>query len=174
MFFFMSLNIRHICDIFLCIFSGCIIQKCCVCTLVCTADSCRYMRDTCMNFEVDFTVFKIVFYENWIMLGIKFITKTGFFLKAPMLIQNLTHDRPLPKQIGLLTFRDIRFLHLRSVQSIVNYSVLTQAVLRINLVKMSRSQVYIFIISSLYYLENFNADVAIMIKMWDIHVQINE
>ena len=38
-----------------------------------------HMRDTCMNFEVDFTVFKIVFYENWIMLGIKFITKTGFF-----------------------------------------------------------------------------------------------
>ena len=91
-----------------------------------------------------------------------------------MLIQNLTHDRPLPKQIGLLTFRDIRFLYLRSVQSIANYSVLTQAVLRINLVKMSRSQVFIFIISSLYYLENFNADVAIMIKMWDIDQRVTK
>ena len=32
------------------------------------------MRDTCMNSDVEFTVFKIVLYEISIMLGIKFIT----------------------------------------------------------------------------------------------------
>ena len=33
---------------------------------------------------------------------------------------------------------------------------------------MSHSQVNIFIIFITFYLENFNADVAIMMKMWDI------
>ena len=38
------------------------------------------MRDTCMNPDVEFTVSKIVFYyEILIMLGIKFITKTEMF-----------------------------------------------------------------------------------------------
>ena len=36
------------------------------------------MRDMCMNPDVEFTVFKIVFYEILIMLGIKLITKTYF------------------------------------------------------------------------------------------------
>ena len=39
---------------------------------VCTAD-------TCMNPDVEFTVFKIVFYKILIMLGINFITKTELF-----------------------------------------------------------------------------------------------
>ena len=33
---------------------------------------------------------------------------------------------------------------------------------------MSHSQVNISLFSSSFYLENFNADVAIMMKMWDI------
>ena len=33
---------------------------------------------TCMNPDVEFTVFKIVYYEILIMLGIKLITKTEF------------------------------------------------------------------------------------------------
>ena len=33
---------------------------------------------------------------------------------------------------------------------------------------MSRSQVYIFIIFITFYLKNFNTDVAMMMKMWDI------
>ena len=52
--------------------------------------------------------------------------------------------------VGFLTFRTIRFLYFRYVQRIVNYCVLTQAVPRINLIKISRSQVYIFIIFITY------------------------
>ena len=72
------------------------------------------------------------------------------------------------KKVGLITIRNIRFLHFRYVQRIVNYSVLTQAVSRINLVKMSHSAVNIFIIIIIFYLENFNANVAIIMKMWGI------
>ena len=39
------------------------------------------MRDTCINSDVEFTVFKIVLCEILIMLGIKFITKTEFFAR---------------------------------------------------------------------------------------------
>ena len=46
--------------------------------------------------------------------------------------------------------------------------VLTQAVPRINLIKICHSQIKIFIIFITFYLENFNADVAIMMKIWDI------
>ena len=34
-----------------------------------------------MNPDVEFTVFKIVFYEILIMLGIKFMTKTEYFTR---------------------------------------------------------------------------------------------
>ena len=34
------------------------------------------MRDMCMNPAVEFTMFRIVFYEILTMLGMKFITKT--------------------------------------------------------------------------------------------------
>ena len=44
-----------------------------VCTLACNADS-----RTCMNPDVEYTVFKIVFYEILNTLGIKFIIKTEF------------------------------------------------------------------------------------------------
>ena len=73
----MSLNIRHrnLDDSFMCMFSVFIGKKCCVHTCM---DSCRY-EHTCMNPDVVFTVFKIVFYEILIKLGIKFITKTDFF-----------------------------------------------------------------------------------------------
>ena len=36
------------------------------------------IRDTCMNPDVEYTVFKIVFYEILNKLGIKFIIKTEF------------------------------------------------------------------------------------------------
>ena len=48
------------------------------------------------------------------------------------------------------------------------YSVQTRAVPRVSLIKNSHSQVNIFIIFITFYLENFNADVAILMKMWDI------
>ena len=48
--------------------------------------------------------------------------------------------------VGLLTFGTIRFPNCRYVQRIVDYGVLTQAVPRINLIKISHSQVNIFII----------------------------
>ena len=54
--------------------------------------------------------------------------------------------RQLQKCVGLLTFRNIHFLHFRYVQRIVNYSVQTRAVPRDNLIKISHSQVNIFII----------------------------
>ena len=53
---------------------------------------------------------------------------------------------PKVDHVGLLTFRTIRFLYFRYVQRIVKYCVLYQAVPRINLIKISRSQVYIIII----------------------------
>ena len=40
------------------------------------------MRDTCMNPDVEVTVFKMLFYEILIMLGIKFITKTELFTSS--------------------------------------------------------------------------------------------
>ena len=36
------------------------------------------IRDTCMNPDVEYTVFKIVFYEILNMIWIKFIIKTEF------------------------------------------------------------------------------------------------
>ena len=40
------------------------------------------MRDTCMNPDVEITVFKTVFHGMFITLGIKFITKTKTFLQG--------------------------------------------------------------------------------------------
>ena len=54
------------------------------------------------------------------------------------------------------------------VQLLVNYVVITWAVPTIILVKMSNSQVNSLIIFITFYLENFYANVAIMMKMWDI------
>ena len=48
------------------------------------------MSDTCMNPDVECTLFKIGLYEILIMLGIRFMIKTDFFYKAVIL--NLTHD----------------------------------------------------------------------------------
>ena len=50
------------------------------------------------------------------------------------------------EEVGLLTFRTIHFLLLRYGQRIVNYSVLTRAVPRINFIKNCHSQENIFII----------------------------
>ena len=75
---------------FMCIFSVFIGQKCYVHTCICTDDSCSYAP--CMNPDVVFTVFNIVFCVMFIMLGIKFIW------------------------VGLLTFGTIRFPHCRYVQ----------------------------------------------------------
>ena len=78
--FFMSLNIRHrnfviaLCEFFLSL-----LVRNAVCSLLymyvppIRADT-RSIR-TRMNPDVEFTVFRIVFYEILIMLGIKFITK---------------------------------------------------------------------------------------------------
>ena len=52
-------------------------------------------------------------------------------------------------KVGRLTnisHNPVRFLHFRPVQQIVNYCVLTQAVPRINLIKISHSQMSIFVI----------------------------
>ena len=65
-------------DSFMCIFSVLIGKKCCLHSYM---DSCRY-EHTWMNPDEVFTVFKIVFYEMMIKLGIKFKTKTDFFYKA--------------------------------------------------------------------------------------------
>ena len=37
------------------------------------------MPNTCMNPDLEFTVFKIVYFKILIMLGIKFITKREYF-----------------------------------------------------------------------------------------------
>ena len=55
--------------------------------------------------------------------------------------------------------------------SIYRYNVLcvlTQTVSKIYLIKSSLSQVNILIIFIALYPENFNADVAIMVNMWDM------
>ena len=125
------------------IFSVFIGQTCCVHTYLYVPPIRAGMRDTSMNPDEEFTVFKIVFYEILIMCEIKL---TEFFtsLCNYFWIQHL--NTPKVDHVGLLTFRTIRFLYFRYVQRIVKYCVLTQAVPRINLIKISRSQVYIFII----------------------------
>ena len=92
---FMSLNIRHrkLGDSFLCIFSVLIGQKCCVHTCM---DLCKY-EHTCMNPDVLFTVFKIVFYEILIMLENKFITKQDIFYNAVINTNQELYTWPLPK-----------------------------------------------------------------------------
>ena len=66
--------------------------------------------------------------------------------------------------MDLLTFRTISFLQFRYIQRIVNTSVHvpSQAVPRINLIKISLLQVNIFMIFITFYLKNWNADVPIM------------
>ena len=78
----MPLNISHRnCSIVLCIFFLCLLVRNAVCACLYLPPIRAGMRDTCMNPDVEFTVFKIVFYEILIMLGIKFITKTDFVSK---------------------------------------------------------------------------------------------
>ena len=67
---------------------------------------------------------------------------------------------------SLLTFRTNRFLPI--FIDIMSYNVLTQTVSIIYLIKSSLSQVNILIIFIAFYPENFNADVAIMVKMCDM------
>ena len=72
-----------------------------LCTLVCTTDA-------CMNSDVELTVFKILFYEILVKLGIEFITKSEFILQGSD--TNLEFNTlPFPKKVGLLTFSTIRF-----------------------------------------------------------------
>ena len=89
------------------------------------------MRDTCINYpDVEFTVIKILFYEILIMLRIKFITKTNFFLQvSDANLEFIT--RPIP------TFGTIRFLDFSICTANYSYSVLNQAVPRISLIKFS-------------------------------------
>ena len=134
------MNIRHrYCVIvFLCTFSVFIGQICC-------AHNCMYRQFVHVymyaryEYEpyVEFTVTEFEFYEILIMLRIKF---TRLWYESEF------NTWQLPKKVGLLTFCTIRFLHFRYVQRIVNYTVLTQAVPRINLFKISHSQVNIYII----------------------------
>ena len=80
-----------------------------------------------------------------------------------MILKNLTHDHPQS------TFRTILFLHFRYVHRIVNYySVLTQTVPRIISSNISLTSEHPHYFHHFFYLENFNADVAIMMEMWDI------
>ena len=68
---------HKLCDSFMYIFL-CLSEMVCVhlCVPPIPAGTC--MRDTCMNPDVEF---KIVFYEIFIMLGIKFIIKTELFTR---------------------------------------------------------------------------------------------
>ena len=60
----MSLNIRHRnCVVVLCVFFLCLWARNAVCTMLCVPPIRAGMRNTCMNSDVEFTVFKIVFYE---------------------------------------------------------------------------------------------------------------
>ena len=114
-----------------------IFSVCAACTLVyITADSCRYARYV---YEPCCRVYSV--YEILIMFEIKYKTKIQD--SDTNLYFNIW---PLQKYVGLLTFRNIHFLHFRYVQRIVNYSVQTRAVPRVNLIKISHSQVNIFII----------------------------
>ena len=75
-------------------------------------------------------------------------------------------------KVGTGSFTNIShhlFLHFPYVQRIVNYSVLTQAVLRINFNQnFSLTSEHLHYFHHIFYLENFNADVSIMMKMWNI------
>ena len=140
---------QKLCESFICIFSVFIGQKCCVHAHLHVPPIRAGMRDTCMNPVVEFTVFRIVFYEILVLLGINFITKTEYFILFRLWFYFRIQHMITPKagtRVGLLTFRTIRFLHFRYVERIVNYSVLTQTVPRINFIKLSDSQVNIFII----------------------------
>ena len=54
-----------------------------MCTFACHVPPIRSgMHDTCMNPDVEITVFKILFYEILIMLGIKFIIKKQMCLQG--------------------------------------------------------------------------------------------
>ena len=131
---FMSLYIRHRnCVIILCEF--------CLCSSfrnehVCKLPISASMRDTCLNPDEEYTLLKIVFYEIWPCL------ESILQQKQNCLQDSDTNYRTTPK-VG----RTICFLHFRYVPRIVNYSVLTQAVPRIILIKISPTQVNIFIIS---------------------------
>ena len=88
------------------------------------------------------------------MLEIKFITKAELF------------TRRLCPKVG--RFTNISHHPFSPFSICTANRILTQAVPRINLIKISHSQIDIFIIFITFYLENFNADVAIMMKIWDI------
>ena len=78
----MPLNISHRnCAIVLCLFLLCLLVRNAVCACLYLPPIRAGMRDTCMNPDVEFavfTVFKIVFYQIFIMPWIKFITKTDY------------------------------------------------------------------------------------------------
>ena len=67
------------CESFICIFSVFIGQKCCVHAHLHVPPIRAGMRDTCMKPDVEFTAFRIVLNEIFLLLGIIFITKTEFF-----------------------------------------------------------------------------------------------
>ena len=85
-------------------------QKCCVHAHLHVPPIRAGMRDTCMNPDVEFTVFRIVFYEILVLLGINFITKSEYFTRLwyYFRIQHMITPKA-GTQVGLLTFRTIRF-----------------------------------------------------------------
>lgn len=76
------------------------------------------------------------------MLGIAFVTKQASFYKALILIKNFTTGQSLA-DVG--RSRIICFINLLTIQYIVNFSVLTQTVSRLNLSKIGHLQVNILI-----------------------------
>ena len=77
----MSLHIRYrnCVIVFMCTFSEFTGQKRCVHTDLYVPAIRARMSDMCMNYpDVEFTMFKIVFCEILIMLGIKFVAKRNF------------------------------------------------------------------------------------------------
>ena len=70
-------QIQKLCDSFMCTFSEFTGQKRCVHTDLYVPAIRARMSDMCMNYpDVEFTMFKIVFCEILIMLGINLTTKT--------------------------------------------------------------------------------------------------
>ena len=61
---------QKLCDSFICIFSVFVGQKCCVTAALHVPPIRAGMRDTCMNPDVEFTVFSIVFHELLVLLSI--------------------------------------------------------------------------------------------------------
>ena len=157
----MSLCIRHRnCVIALWVFFLCLSVRNDVCTLVCTAELCKSSRKVYEPWCRFYYVFKIVFYEMLILLGIMLITKSDFlqgpdtnleFNLSPLpKSTNVSHHPFPPFSIGTINFKTMGYWLLFNQNFALTYKWIPS------------------LFSPILSLENFNADVAITMKMWDI------